>query len=185
MPVMQVDAHADSFRAALASFASNVIVLTAWEEGRAAGMTATAFSSVSLDPMLVLVCVNRSTRTFARINAAGSFGVNILSSTARDIAELCARNGQGKHLDAGSLAPTGTWSAPALRSATAFLDCDVSKVVEAGTHAVLLGSVAGVGLAEHRDDDPLIFFRGAYRQLQPTPTFSHAGPLSVVWKDFE
>ncbi len=85
---------ADAFKAAVGSFASGVAVLTVRSrEGRSVGMTATAFSSVSTDPLLVLVCVNREARTRNDILSGGSFGVNLLAAGMEEHSRYCASPG--------------------------------------------------------------------------------------------
>ncbi|MER5185460.1 flavin reductase family protein [Streptomyces sp. NPDC002896] len=156
------------FRAALGSFAAGVNVITLRDaDGTPLGMTATAFSSVSADPLLVLICVNRSNRSYERIAETGRFGVNILGTAAREISDHCSRPGSDKTLAAEWLVDRPEWHSPALTQALAFLDCEVEQDVHAGTHAVLIARVRGIGLASHdrAAPAPLIHFRGAYREL--------------------
>lgn len=160
----------DEFKAALSCFASGVTVITFWDaEGRPYGMTANAFSSVSMDPFLVLICLNRSTRTYSDVSLRGRFGVNILDRSAVYVSQYCARPGEDKclreewmHSDEDSERP------PALTGAIAYLDCALRTEIEAGTHSVVLGEVGAVGLAERLDSRPLVYFRGAYRELKTT-----------------
>jgi flavin reductase (DIM6/NTAB) family NADH-FMN oxidoreductase RutF len=157
---------AASFRAALGSMASSVTLITMRDEfGRPLGMTATAFSSVSADPLLVMVCVNRSSRSCEHIRRAGWFGVNILPSQSRELSDYCARPGGDKILQAEWTSGQEAWQTPALRSALAYLDCEVDQDVVAGTHTVLIGAVKGIGISPSGADLPLIHFRGRYRDL--------------------
>lgn len=169
-----------SFKAALGSLASGVNVITMRDSGGTPlGMTATAFSSVSIDPLLVLVCMNRSTRTYEHIARSGQFGVNILASGSQGVSDHCSRPGADKVLQPGWLCEGG-YQSPALSAALAFLDCRVDQDVTAGTHAVLIGEVQALGLSAQRaDSDPLIHFCGAYRQLQPTPARVRLKPLPI------
>lgn len=171
----------DAFKTALGTFASSVTVITMWGDGgRPLGMTATAFTSVSTDPLLALVCVNRSTRTYQHIAGAGRFGVNVLGSAARMVSDYCARPGADKQLEPGWLA-AGQWRCPALAGALSFLDCEVEQDVAAGTHAVLIGSVRAIGLQQDVADPlPLLHFRGQYRQLHITSPYRPARPLPIV-----
>lgn len=155
-----------SFRAALGSVAASVTVITMRDEfGRPLGMTATAFSSVSADPLLVMVCVNRSSRSCEHIRRGGQFGVNILPAQARELSDYCATPGGDKILRAEWTSGQEYWRTPALRSALAYLDCEVDQDVVAGTHTVLIGAVKGIGLSPSAADQPLIHFRGRYRAL--------------------
>lgn len=162
-----------AFKAALGSLATTVNVITMWDESsRPLGMTATAFASVSAEPPQVLVCVNRTARTYQCIAERGSFGVNVLGSAARDISDHCARPGADKALDRAWLTrPHATWQNPALAGAVAFLDCRIVQDVHAGSHAVLIGAVEGIGLSEYaHDHEPLVYFQGGYRSLSTAPS---------------
>ncbi|MFI6345943.1 flavin reductase family protein [Streptomyces sp. NPDC050560] len=168
MSLQPAATDADGFRAALGSFAAGVNVITLNDaDGSPQGMTATAFSSVSTDPLLVLICVNRANRTYERIAETGRFGVNILGAAAREISDHCARPGSDKTLAGEWLVDRPEWHAPALAKALAFLDCETEKDVEAGTHAVLIARVRSIGIAgdDRPGRAPLIHFRGAYREL--------------------
>lgn len=186
MSLESVDLAIDGFRAALGTFASSVNVITMWDEvGRPLGMTATAFSSVSADPFLILVCVNRSTRTYNHIAERGHFGVNILGSVARDISDYCARSGADKFLNQDWLSNKGEWQSPALAGALAFLDCKIEQNIEAGTHAVLIGAVQGIALSEFaREHEPLVYFQGAYRPLQARSENQALRSLPILLDEF-
>ncbi|HEY1701275.1 MAG TPA: flavin reductase family protein [Trebonia sp.] len=189
-----------SFKAALGSLAASVNVITLWDAGgRPLGMTATAFSSVSVDPLLVLVCINRATRTYDQVSAGERFGVNILGTDAREISDYCGRPGGDKVLEAGWLAGggagtgadvgvgDGAWNSPALSGALAFLDCRVDQEVQAGTHAVIIGAVEGIGLAEPPGpgphSQPLLHFRGRYRQLDRVRQAAAPRPLPIALEE--
>jgi flavin reductase (DIM6/NTAB) family NADH-FMN oxidoreductase RutF len=186
MTLESVEADRDGFRAALGTFAASVNVITMWDrEQRPLGMTATAFSSVSVDPLLVLVCINRSTRTYRYIAEQGSFGVNILGSAARTISDYCSQPGADKYLDPSWLRTDTAWSSPALAGALAFLDCVVEQDVQAGTHAVLIGEVKGIGLSDYaRVHEPLVYFQGGYRPLQAKFEPRPAASLPILADDF-
>jgi flavin reductase (DIM6/NTAB) family NADH-FMN oxidoreductase RutF len=189
-----------SFKAALGSLAASVNVITLWDAGgRPLGMTATAFSSVSVDPLLVLVCINRATRTYDQVSAGERFGVNILGTDAREISDYCGRPGGDKVLEAGWLAGGGAgtgadvgvgggdWNSPALSGALAFLDCRVDQEVQAGTHAVIIGAVEGIGLPEPPGpgphSQPLLHFRGRYRQLDRVRQAAAPRPLPIALEE--
>jgi flavin reductase (DIM6/NTAB) family NADH-FMN oxidoreductase RutF len=160
-------ADADVFKSALGRFASSVNVITVRDEkGVPAGMTATAFCSVSMDPLLVLICVNRSARSHEQILKGGSFGVNVLSEHSVHVSSFCARPGSDKTLPAEWLLPAiPAASAPALEGSIAFLDCEVYRHFPAGTHGVIVGRVCAIAV----DDDPvvgparpLLYYQGNY-----------------------
>lgn len=184
MTLRPVDIDPGGFKAALGSLAASVNVITLWDdEGVPRGMTATAFSSVSVDPLLILVCVNRSTRTYEQIAHTRRFGVNILGSVAREISDYCARPGADKGLRPEWLVPAGQWHSPALAGGLAFLDCEVDQDFPAGTHAVLIGAVQGIGLSSAAAHEPLLHFRGAYRQLQTRIHYPRPRPLPIAMEE--
>lgn len=159
----------DGMKRALGSLATGVTVISFNDdEARPMGMTANAVCSVSLTPPLVLVCLNRSSRSWSIIHRRGRFGVNILSEGQRAIAEFCARPGQDKVLDPRWLERGLEPGAPAaLAGSLGYLDCEVDAAHEAGTHAIVVGRVREIRLDE--GGAPLAYFRGAYRQLDPSP----------------
>lgn len=163
---MRLDhAEPERFKHAMGSFASGVTVITLWDsDGRPYGMTANAFSSVSVDPLLVLVCLNRASRTYDEVVSSGRFGVNILSRSARQISDYCARAGADKPLETSWLVPDDERRPPALADALAYLDCTVHSEARAGTHAVVFGAVRSIGLAQE-PRDPLVYYRGRYQEL--------------------
>jgi flavin reductase (DIM6/NTAB) family NADH-FMN oxidoreductase RutF len=113
-------------------------------------MTATAFSSVSVDPNLILICVHNQARTCRRVLRSGYFGVNMLASDAVELSAYCARPAANKGLPDHWLVSEARWTAPAVRRSLAFLDCQVYRHFPAGTHRVIIGQVRGIGLAEGR-----------------------------------
>lgn len=186
MGLQSVVSDPSGFRAALGSLAASVNVITMWDgEGKPLGMTATAFASVSVDPLLILVCVNRSTRTYEHIAETRRFGVNTLGSAAREISDHCARPGSDKYLRPEWLAQDPGWHAPALSGALTYLDCEIDQDITAGTHAVLIGRVHGIGLdAAAPHNEPLLHFRGTYRQLQPKTHHRRPRPLPIALEEF-
>lgn len=169
MPLVIADAHAEGFKQALGSFASGVTVVTFWDrDDRPSGMTASSFSSVSIDPLLVLVCMNREARSYEDVMSRSRFGVNILGQSGVDISSHCARPGKDKLLPAEWLHDVSLdHSPPALVEAIAYLDCSLESEVPAGTHSILVGEVQGIGLSEdHIEASPLLYYRGNYRELK-------------------
>ncbi|HEX2050559.1 MAG TPA: flavin reductase family protein [Actinomycetota bacterium] len=150
----------DELKDALRKFASGVTVVTVSCDGELHGMTATAFASVSLDPPLVLVCLERSTHTHGYVTRAGSFVVNVLTSQQEDVARAFAVHG-AKSFD--GLGPRrGVGGAPLLDGALAWIECEVSEVVRAGDHDVVFGTVVA---CDARSGRPLLYFDRGYRSL--------------------
>ena len=128
-------------------------------------MTANAFASVSLDPMLVLVCVDHNTRTHAHLHARKRFGINVLCETQRAISEYFARP-ERTHDDAeaqaGARFDRTVHGTPVLHGALAYLECKLHTAQEAGDHTIFIAEVEDVVV---REGDPLLFFRGKYRKV--------------------
>jgi len=155
------------FRKALGSFATGITVITLDSEGEVHGMTANAFTSVSLDPMLVLVCVDQRASTHAHLHAKKRFGVNVLAENQRVISEYYARAGRTHDRDAAEAGATfdrtehGT---PVLRGALAYLECKLHTAQDAGDHTIFIAEVEDVVV---RDGRPLLYFESRYRGMGP------------------
>ena len=152
----------DAFRRLLGAFASGVTVVTTRDpDGAPAGMTASAFSSVSLDPPLVLVCIANDSGLHDVLRAAPRFAVNVL---ADDQAALSVRfaGARSQRFTGVAIAETGGESPPLLGGAAAYLVCETTAVHPGGDHAIF---VARVVAGESFDRPPLLHFRGEYRQL--------------------
>jgi len=153
------------FRKAMGAFATGVTIITVDLDGEVHGMTANAFTSVSLDPMLVLVCVDHSTRTHAHLHAKKRFGINVLCEDQRAISEYYARPERThEHAEAevGARFDRTNHGTPVLHGALAYLECRLQSAQEAGDHTIFIGEVEEVVL---REGDPLLFFRGRYRKV--------------------
>jgi flavin reductase (NADH)/cob(II)yrinic acid a,c-diamide reductase len=165
----------EHFREAFTRLAATVTVLTYRDgAGRAAGMTATSVCSLSMDPLSVLACVNRSTKSHDEIAASGRFGVNLLSREQQEIAAFCSRPGADKSLPPEWLAEgDGT---PALVIALAHLDCSVARSYEESTHSIFIGHVTKVRLGDATE--PLLYCNREYRNLAA----AKAEAMESVWE---
>lgn len=156
---------AAEFRKAMGRFATGVTIVTVDLEGEVQGMTANAFASVSLDPLLVLVCVDRSARTHAHLHAKKRFGINILDEDQREISEYYAR---AEHADESAEEETAArfdhtaHGTPILHGALAYLECKLQSTHEAGDHTIFIAEVEDVVV---RQGEPLVFFQGRYRKI--------------------
>jgi flavin reductase (DIM6/NTAB) family NADH-FMN oxidoreductase RutF len=149
------------FRRTLGCFATGVTVITVVDpEGKPRGLTANAFSSLSLDPTLILVCVDHRSDTFPVIGPASAFAVNILGETQREVSQRFAGKGEDKFMDVPYHA--GKTGAPVIDGALAVIECLVHSAHEAGDHTIFIGNVQHV---EHGQGKPLLFFRGNYASL--------------------
>ena len=154
----------DLFRGTLSTWASGVTVVTCRHGNDVRGMTASAFCSVSLDPPLILVCVDKSAIFYEFISKAGSFAVNILSREQEDVSRACSsRKVEESRRLAGIPYHEEATGSPVLDHAIGYLDCTVEQAYEGGDHTIFVGRVQGAGA---RDGEPLLYFRGAYRSVQ-------------------
>ena len=153
------------FRRATGAFATGVTIITVDLDGEVHGMTANAFASVSLDPLLLLVCVDHSARTHAHLHARKRFGVNILAEHQRLISEYYARPlGVHEHAegDGGARFDRTPHGTPILRGSLAYLECKLKSTQDAGDHTIFIAEVEDVLV---RDGQPLLFFRGKYSHI--------------------
>jgi flavin reductase (DIM6/NTAB) family NADH-FMN oxidoreductase RutF len=153
----------ERFKRVLSSWASGVTIVTSRHRDHVHGMTVSAFSSVSLDPPLVLVCADKSSNTNDLIRKSRVFSVNVLQQGQE---ELSNRFASKKHEDVrfeGLECGEGATGCPHVPGAFATLDCRVTRAVDAGDHWVYIASVEG---AEANDACPLLYYRGAYRKLE-------------------
>ena len=146
-------------------FATGVTIITVDLEGKVHGMTANAFASVSLDPMLVLVCVDHSTRTHAHLHAKKRFGINVLGQDQRTISEYYARaerSDENTEAEAGARFERTEHGTPVLQGSLAYLECRLDTAQVAGDHTIFIAEVEDVVV---REGPPLLFFRGKYRKV--------------------
>ena len=154
----------EQFRRAMAAFATGVTVITVDDNGRVHGMTANAFTSVSLDPQLVLVCVDHKAQTHAHLTSRKRFGINVLSEGQAKISEHYAdpdRQPAGAE-QAGALFDRTPHGTPVLHGALAYLECRLQDARDAGDHTIFIGEVEDVVV---RDGAPLIFFGSEYHGI--------------------
>jgi 3-hydroxy-9,10-secoandrosta-1,3,5(10)-triene-9,17-dione monooxygenase reductase component len=161
------DAHvpperAREFRDVLGRFASGVTIVTAATGTGPAGLTCQSFSSVSLQPPLVMFLPARTSRAWPAIRAAGHFTVNLLASDQEALSNQFAATGADKFAGV-SWTPAPSTGAPRLDGALAWIDCTIHAVYEAGDHDVVLGRVQD--LVHGTAEQPLLFFRSAYHRL--------------------
>jgi flavin reductase len=161
--------NSSDFRRAMGQFATGVTIITVDLEGEGHGevhgMTANAFASVSLDPPLVLVCVDHNTRTHAHLHARKRFGINVLREDQRAISEYYARPERDHdHAEAaaGARFDRTKHGTPMLQGTLAYLECRLQSSQVAGDHTIFIAEVEDVVV---REGEPLLFFRGKYRKV--------------------
>lgn len=152
----------DAFKAALGQWPSGITVVTADGPDGPVGLTASAFSSLSLHPPLVLVCVGMASWTHDIVVGAPGFGVHILKASQEEISNTFAFSRDDRFKDLTVTA--GHHGVPMLEGALTRLVCERHQVVEAGDHSILVGRVLE---AEVADGDPLVWFRGGYWGVTP------------------
>jgi flavin reductase (DIM6/NTAB) family NADH-FMN oxidoreductase RutF/DNA-binding GntR family transcriptional regulator len=149
------------FRQVIGNFMSGVVVITTSHDGTHQGMTVSAISSLSLEPPMLIVCLNTSTRTQDAVSRSGRFAVNILAEHQGHLAEHFARPGADKF--AGVSFRLGRTGVPVLADALAVVECRVAEAVTGGTHRVFLAEVVH---AEAREGSPLAYFRGKFGRFE-------------------
>jgi flavin reductase (DIM6/NTAB) family NADH-FMN oxidoreductase RutF len=153
----------DDFKKALQLWASGVTVVTTQSRKFGVqGMTVTAFSSVSVSPPQVLVCINDSADTGAGIEESRCFAVNVLSSEQQEVSNQFAGGSSQQQRFENTAWEPGITGAPILTDSIMSLDCKVVEKVRAGTHWIIIGEVQDT---IRRPGDPLLYYCGNYRQL--------------------
>jgi flavin reductase (DIM6/NTAB) family NADH-FMN oxidoreductase RutF len=158
------------FRSALGAFATGVTVVTTMgQDGQGYGMTVNAFSSVSLDPPLVLICAISGTAGSEQIDRNRCFAVNILALDQEPLSGYFASRDRPRGRDAfrGVDHRVGVSGAPLIDGVVAHLDCRLAESYTVGDHEVFIGEV--LDLYVDGDAEPLLFHGGSYRLLQPQP----------------
>jgi len=148
-------------RRVMGHFATGVtIVTTCGSDGAPYGLTANAFTSLSLDPPLCLVCVDRRAETFAHFYDSKVFTVNVLRREQEALSTRFAKSGGDKFV--GVATEPGHHGAPLIAGALAHLECRITDTLEGGDHVIHVGRIEHVRTHE---GDPLLFYQGKYRRL--------------------
>ncbi len=158
---MSVDAM--TYRQVVGNFATGVAVVTAGKGDDCHAVTVNAFTSVSLEPTLLLVCLTTDSRTRADIVESKMFNVNILSNSQENISRYFAKPQEDNSWFMGFNCIEGEFGAPLIPGSLAHLECQLVDAYPAGDHTILVGEVhraSGSG-----EGKPLLFFRGTYGEL--------------------
>lgn len=163
----------DDFRRGLSHFASGVTVVTTRDgDGRPAGLTASAFTSVSLVPPLILVCVAQNAQSYPALRDSKGFAINILAGGQESLSNRFASSkGTSAEKFEGVGHSPGTLGFPLLHGAVAHLECSTVHAYPGGDHTIFVGQVEAV---QTQDDtvEPLLYHRGRYGRVQPPPAAS-------------
>lgn len=165
-----------ALRDAFGTFMTGVTVVTTMdEEGRPVGFTANSFSSVSLDPPLLLISIARSSRNWDTFIGARGFAINILSEGQKEVSNTFARPVEDRFSSVGwRQGPAGS---PVLENVSAWFDCALHQVVEAGDHAILVGRIEAFDAGQ---EPGLGYYRGSYFTPAHTGAQMPAGPDVMV-----
>jgi len=162
-----VDAAIDAalYRKVCGHFATGVTIITASDAsepvGVPVGMAVNSFTSVSIDPPLVLFCAGKTSATWPRIRSAGAFTVNVLAADQEELSWAFASKDGDRFGGVGYR--VGTTGSPILADVLAFIDCRIDAVHDAGDHELVVGRVVEMDVL--RETGPLLFFRGGYADL--------------------
>jgi flavin reductase (DIM6/NTAB) family NADH-FMN oxidoreductase RutF len=156
MPTPEADRQ--RFRAVMGHFTTGVAVVTAQGPDGAVGMTTNALSSLSLDPLLLIVCFDHEARTLPVVRETGRFAVNVLRAGQEGLSGRFASKlpVDRKFDDVPHSLERG---APVLYDALAWLVCDLRELLPGGDHTIGIGEVVAMG---HGEGEPLVWYRGAY-----------------------
>lgn len=153
------------FRRTVARFPTGICIVTSRDAGIDHAMTVSSFSSVSLEPLLVLVCVEVEARFHDAVISAGFWGVSVLDSSGRAIADWLATRGRPLHgqLDRAPHHRGAVTGVALLDAATATLECRTQAVYPGGDHSIIVGSVVAAELSAA--ESALVYHRGTYKRL--------------------
>jgi flavin reductase (DIM6/NTAB) family NADH-FMN oxidoreductase RutF len=154
-----VAVDAEDFKAALGNWVTGVTIVTARDGDHVHGMTVSAFTEVSLEPPLVLVCADKSSNTHPVIAAGRAFAVNILASDQSELSNKFASKKYEQVRFDGLAVTTGTTGAPLIPGCVANLDCRLVVAHDHGDHVVYIGEVVELRLSEKQ---PLLYHNGSY-----------------------
>jgi flavin reductase (DIM6/NTAB) family NADH-FMN oxidoreductase RutF len=147
-------------RQILGHFATGVTVVTTDGEAGSHGMTANAFASLSLNPPLVMVAVDRRAAMLEFLTKNRCFAVNILCADQEDLSRRFAKTGPKEFSDLN--VTTSATGSPILVDAIAHLDCRVRDILPGGDHEIFVGEILA---GDYRGGEPLLYFAGSYRRL--------------------
>lgn len=164
---MADELSSERFRNVVGRFATGVTVVTTAVDGALHGMTVNSFTSVSLDPLMVLVCIDRGAGMHELLRRSGRFAVTILDSSQEGDSvwfSFPRRPTGGEQFEGLAWRPATVSGCPVLEDGLAFLDCIVSDVHAAGDHSLFLAHVVDMG--ELGEGEPLVYYHSDYRRLR-------------------
>ncbi|MEX2446421.1 MAG: flavin reductase family protein [Dehalococcoidia bacterium] len=153
-----------AFRDVIGRFATGVTVITMEAGGKARAMTANAVSSLSLDPPLLLVCIDRKATMHQLFEVGAAFAVNILVEEQRAISDFFARSNDDENPMGNHAHRPGDLGAPLIEGALAHAECRVAEQHAGGDHTIVIGRVESMAI-DRPDAPPLLFYTGRYHSL--------------------
>jgi flavin reductase (DIM6/NTAB) family NADH-FMN oxidoreductase RutF len=154
----------EEFRRIMGYFATGVTIMTTRQGEEVWGMTANAVTSVSLDPLLILICIDRQGVTHQFLEQAGVFALNFLKEDQEALSRAMARHENAEVRKLVNIPyRTGKTGSPLLKDCLAFLDCRIVEKCAGGDHTIFIGAVEEGGIVE--DGYPLLFYKGRYHKL--------------------
>lgn len=156
--------EAADYRRIIGQFATGVTVLTTANDGLLHGMTANAITSVSLDPPLLLVCVDKAAHSHEQFTRSGRFTVNILAEDQQEVSQIFAAASEPEQGRLQGVAfHLGANGAPVIEGCLAYIECAVADHFEGGDHTIFIAGVEDAAVAG--EAAPLLFYQGTYRRL--------------------
>lgn len=164
-----------AIRRALSEFATGVTIVATTEGGERVGFACQSFSSLSLEPPMVLFTVMKTSRSWPRIEKSGTFSVNVLSEEQQEYSIVFGRRSVNKfEYGSWSESPLGN---PILEDCAVWIDCTVADVHEGGDHWIVTGDIKSIG---HRGDrKPLLYHRGSYSRAVAS---GEDAPVEQQWR---
>ena len=158
--------NTDIFKQAMSQFAAGVTVITTVYQGKPIGITATAFTSLSVEPPLILVNLNKKLFTHQVVSESGIFAVNMLKSTQKELGMRFA--GMMPDIEdrfVGVATETAVTSSPLLTDALAWVDCKTWATYDGGDHTIFVGEVVAASVAD--DGTPLVYSNRQWQEVNP------------------
>ena len=156
---------AERYRKAMGRFATGVAVVTCHSPSGPAGLTTNALTSLSLDPLLLLVCFDNGSRTLPAVRASGRFAVNVLAEGGEELARTFASKQLLGHEKFEAVTHTVDHGVPVLDDALAWLVCDLRELLPGGDHTIGIGAVRQMGGGPRPGARPLLWYQGGYASL--------------------
>jgi flavin reductase (DIM6/NTAB) family NADH-FMN oxidoreductase RutF len=158
------DERANQMRSAMRAWTTGVAIVTAEHGGKRHGMTVSSFTSISLDPPLVVISLSMGSHTHDLVHQAGAFGVTILAASQQELSERFAGKikGNGDRME-GLKTESYVTGAPFIEGGLAFLDCRVIQTIQAGMNTLFIAEVVAIRGDDH--DAPLVYHDRQYRKL--------------------